>query len=218
MDDDVNIHGRTDRLTEQLQASTFHHCTNITLTRLLSTRASPSSPSDTETDTAKMLRPTLRLLATPSTIGSQSSGLKRVPPALLPPILLYRRILRGHRKFLPQEMRVLGDEYVKAEFRAHQKIDNPIHIVAFLSEWQSYAQQVEGENWRGEKMDRGKIDKMSGEWILFSSLSLSLSLLVMARRGVVVMVEVGVELTTVADAWLAQLPIYIVWESGKNAY
>lgn len=50
----------------------------------------------------------------------------------------------------------------------------------------------------------------------------------MARRGVVVMVvvvvvlavmvEVGVELTTVADAWLAQLPIYIVWESGKNAY
>lgn len=47
----------------------------------------------------------------------------------------------------------------------------------------------------------------------------------MARRGVVVivvvvvvvMVEVGVELT-VADAWLAQLPIYIVWESGKNAY
>ncbi|KAL9527994.1 Succinate dehydrogenase assembly factor [Sphaerulina musiva] len=110
-----------------------------------------------------MLRPTLRLLATPSTIGSQSSGLKRVPPALLPPILLYRRILRGHRKFLPQEMRVLGDEYVKAEFRAHQKIDNPIHIVAFLSEWQSYAQQVEGENWRGEKMDRGKIDKMSDE-------------------------------------------------------
>lgn len=121
-----------------------------------------------------MLRPTLRLLATPSTIGSQSSGLKRVPPALLPPILLYRRILRGHRKFLPQEMRVLGDEYVKAEFRAHQKIDNPIHIVAFLSEWQSYAQQVEGENWRGEKMDRGKIDKMSGELMFFSSLSLPL--------------------------------------------
>lgn len=173
MNDDVNIHGRTDRLTEQLQASTFHHCTNTTVTRLSSTRASPSSPSDTETNTAKMLRPTLRLLATPSTIGSQSSGLKRVPPALLPPILLYRRILRGHRKFLPQEMRVLGDEYVKAEFRAHQKIDNPIHIVAFLSEWQSYAQQVEGENWRGEKMDRGKIDKMSGELMFFSSLSLS---------------------------------------------
>lgn len=110
-----------------------------------------------------MLRPTLHLLATPSGIGAQSAGLKRVPPALLPPIPLYRRILRTHRKFLPKEMRVLGDEYVKAEFRAHQKIDNPVHIVGFLTEWQSYAQQIEGDSWRGEIMDRGKVDKMSGE-------------------------------------------------------
>ncbi|KAI5361349.1 Putative succinate dehydrogenase assembly factor 3 [Septoria linicola] len=112
-----------------------------------------------------MLRPTLRLLATPSGIGAQSAGLKRVPPALLPPIPLYRRILRTHRKFLPKEMRVLGDEYVKAEFRAHQKIDNPVHIVGFLTEWQSYAQQIEGDSWRGEIMDRGKVDKMSDEQV-----------------------------------------------------
>jgi len=26
-----------------------------------------------------------------------------------------------------------------------------------------YAQQIEGESWKGEKMDRVKIDKMSGE-------------------------------------------------------
>ncbi|PNY26146.1 Acn9, partial [Tolypocladium capitatum] len=25
-------------------------------------------------------------------------------------------------------MRVLGDEYVKAEFRAHRKVDNPAHL------------------------------------------------------------------------------------------
>lgn len=25
-------------------------------------------------------------------------------------------------------------------------------------------QQIEGENWRGEKMDKGKVDKMSGEF------------------------------------------------------
>ncbi|KAF2207400.1 hypothetical protein CERZMDRAFT_11607, partial [Cercospora zeae-maydis SCOH1-5] len=109
------------------------------------------------------------LLATASTIGAQNSsvaaGLKRVPPALLPPIPLYRRILRTHRKHLPQEMRVLGDEYVKAEFRAHQKIDNPVHIVGFLTEWQSYAQQIEGEQWRGERMERGKVEKMSDEQI-----------------------------------------------------
>lgn len=110
-----------------------------------------------------MFRQSSRLLATPSGIGAQNSGLKRVPPALLPPIPLYRRILRTHRKHLPKEMRLLGDEYVKAEFRAHQKIDNPVHIVGFLTEWQSYAQQIEGDAWRGEKMDRGKVDKMSGE-------------------------------------------------------
>lgn len=49
--------------------------------------------------------------------------------ALLPPIPLYRRLLRAHRKHLPSEMRVLGDEYIKAEFRAHRTVDNPAHLV-----------------------------------------------------------------------------------------
>lgn len=103
-----------------------------------------------------------RLLAVPSSIGAQSHGLKAVPPALLPPIPLYRRLLRAHRKHLPSEMRILGDQYIKSEFRQHRSVDNPVHIIGFLSEWQSYAQQIEGENWRGEKMDKAKIDKMSG--------------------------------------------------------
>lgn len=81
---------------------------------------------------------------------------------LLPPIPLYRRILRTHRKRLLPDMRLLGDEYVKAEFRRHQNIDNPVHIVGFLSEWQMYAQQLEGDSWREEKLDKGKVDKMSG--------------------------------------------------------
>lgn len=110
------------------------------------------------------MRITPRVRALPSAIGTQSAGLRPAPPALLPPIPLYRRILRGHRKHLPTEMRVLGDEYVKSEFRAHRNVENPVHIIGFLTEWQSYAQQVEGASWRGEKMDRGKIDKMSGEW------------------------------------------------------
>jgi hypothetical protein len=52
--------------------------------------------------------------------------------ALLPPIPLYRRLLRTHRKRLPAEERVLGDMYVKAEWKAHKDIDNPVHIVSFL--------------------------------------------------------------------------------------
>ena len=108
------------------------------------------------------MRPALRLLATPSRI---TRGSKPEPMALLPPILLYRRLLCAHRKHLPAEMRVLGDQYVKSEFRAHQKIDNPVHIVGFLTEWQSYTQMIEGDAWKGEKMDRAKVEKMSDEQI-----------------------------------------------------
>ncbi|KAK3383737.1 hypothetical protein B0T24DRAFT_673575 [Lasiosphaeria ovina] len=85
------------------------------------------------------------------------------PMALLPPIPLYRRLLRAHRKFLPSEMRVLGDEYVKAEFRAHRAVENPIHLIGFLTEWQLYAQKIEGESWVGEKLDQAKLAKMSDE-------------------------------------------------------
>lgn len=111
------------------------------------------------------MRPTAILRAIPSSVGTQSSGLKAVPPALLPPIPLYRRLLRAHRKHLPKEMRLLGDEYIKSEFRAHRDTDNPVHIVGFLTEWQTYAQQIEGDSWRGEKMDKGKVDKMSDQQI-----------------------------------------------------
>ncbi|KAL9603800.1 MAG: hypothetical protein Q9219_000909 [cf. Caloplaca sp. 3 TL-2023] len=108
------------------------------------------------------MRHVLRLLASPSVLGS-TSGLNPAPSVLLPPIPLYRRLLRAHRKFLPKEMRVLGDEYVKSEFRSHRNTENPIHIVGFLKEWQMYAQQVEGDSWYGEKLDSEKIDKMSDQ-------------------------------------------------------
>jgi hypothetical protein len=28
-------------------------------------------------------------------------------------------------------MRLLGDEYIKSEFRAHREVENPVHIVSF---------------------------------------------------------------------------------------
>lgn len=69
------------------------------------------------------------LMASSSTIAS-ISGLKPAPLALLPPIPLYRRLLRVHRKKLPKDMRLLGDEYVRSEFRAHRNVENPIHVVS----------------------------------------------------------------------------------------
>lgn len=60
-------------------------------------------------------------------MGSKSSLTEAV--ALLPPLQLYRRLLRVHRKKLDPEMRILGDLYIKAEFRAHRETENPVHIV-----------------------------------------------------------------------------------------
>ena len=36
--------------------------------------------------------------------------------------------------------------------------------IGFLTEWQMYAQKLEGDSWIGERMDPGKIEKMSGEF------------------------------------------------------
>ena len=72
-----------------------------------------------------------RLLATATDAGA-SRGFRQAPAALLPPIPLYRTILRTHRKKLGVEERVLGDMYVKAEFRAHKDIENPVQIVSCL--------------------------------------------------------------------------------------
>lgn len=38
--------------------------------------------------------------------------------------------------------------------------------IGFLTEWQLYAQKMEGDNWAGEKLDKSKLDKMSGMIIL----------------------------------------------------
>ena len=42
-------------------------------------------------------------------------------------------------------------------------ITDVIYQIGFLTEWQMYAQKIEGDLWRGEKLDKGKIDKMSGK-------------------------------------------------------
>ncbi len=89
---------------------------------------------------------------------------QRSPPAtLLPPIPLYRRLLRTHRKKLDPEQRIFGDTYLKAEFRRHKDIDNPLHIVGFLTKWQEYGQKLEGDGWIGETLDKSTVDKMSDQ-------------------------------------------------------
>ena len=117
------------------------------------------------------MRISIRALAKVST-----KPINPLPPNLqvLPPLRLYRRILRAHRKYLPEEARYLGDRYVKAEFRRTKDTDNPVHIIGFLTQWQvntaldmnlweEYCQAVEGEHWKDGKVDVNLIEKMSDE-------------------------------------------------------
>ncbi|XP_008286089.1 succinate dehydrogenase assembly factor 3, mitochondrial [Stegastes partitus] len=49
---------------------------------------------------------------------------------------LYKRILVLHR-FLPIDLRALGDQYVKDEFRRH-KAAAPEEVKNFMTEWENY--------------------------------------------------------------------------------
>ncbi|OMH85010.1 Succinate dehydrogenase assembly factor 3, mitochondrial [Zancudomyces culisetae] len=53
------------------------------------------------------------------------------------PLKLYRQILRAHR-LLPNEFRLIGDMYVKQEFRLFKAVTNPDQLSAFNTEWNTY--------------------------------------------------------------------------------
>ncbi|KAL3230432.1 hypothetical protein RNJ44_00881 [Nakaseomyces bracarensis] len=83
---------------------------------------------------------------------------------LLPPLMLYRRILRAH-KLLPPMQREMGDNYVKSEFELHKSIDNPLHIVGFLASWQDYLYQVTDGKWKEGTLSPAVLEKMSPEQV-----------------------------------------------------
>lgn len=87
-------------------------------------------------------------------------------------------------------MRTLGDVYVKAgrcsdfhssahlstgnltsftEFRRHQRIDNPLHIIGFLSQWKLYLDELPSsptDAFRGRKLDPTLLEKVQVEDML----------------------------------------------------
>lgn len=90
---------------------------------------------------------------------------ERKTDPLLPPLRLYKAILRCHIHKLPVEIRPLGDQYVKAEFKAHKNADNPLHIVGFLTQWQDYLKSIDGGSWMEGKLSQTELDKMSPEQV-----------------------------------------------------
>lgn len=81
---------------------------------------------------------------------------------LLPAIPLYRQLLRAHRK-LPTELRQIGDAYISSEFKLHKNVENPAQMIGFLSEWQKYGQELQGDAWKVGKIEKLKVEKMSDE-------------------------------------------------------
>jgi hypothetical protein len=111
---------------------------------------------------SRLIAASARSLAAPVAPGNHNLGL--VAAALIPPLPLYRRLLRGHRKFLPADMRSLGDAYVKDEFRRHQKVDQPLQIVGFISQWVAYLNELEqgAGKFEGRRLERERFDKVRG--------------------------------------------------------
>jgi len=112
-----------------------------------------------------MLRGTAVRLA--ESISKGPLNLEQAGASLLPPLPLYRGILRAHR-LLPLEMRSLGDNYVRAEFRRHREVTNKVHIIGFLSQWKVYLDGLpsapgEAAAFKGRKLDTTAFEKMSGE-------------------------------------------------------
>ena len=48
--------------------------------------------------------------------------------------ILFKTCLRLHRG-LPTQMQIIGDAYVRDEFKRHKAIDNPAQIASFMEAW-----------------------------------------------------------------------------------
>ena len=60
--------------------------------------------------------------------------------------------------------------YLNEEFRRHQKVDNPLHIIGFLSQWKMYLdsmpQTENASQFKGKKLDPTVYEKVRA--LLFS--------------------------------------------------
>ncbi|KAI8901152.1 hypothetical protein BC833DRAFT_579193 [Globomyces pollinis-pini] len=80
---------------------------------------------------------------------------------------LYRSIRKLHRN-LPPELEVLGNAYLKSEFKRHKTADSKF-LIQFKKEWESYHQtllsQIHDESKIGKSLEKDKLNNLSNaQW------------------------------------------------------
>ncbi|KAL7513328.1 hypothetical protein ACHAXN_010724 [Cyclotella atomus] len=73
-------------------------------------------------------------------------------------LTLYKSILRAHSKYLPMEMRQLGDAYVKSEFRLHKSKTKQEQLQQFFTEWDKYLIHIEQTGRKQQSAKSGLVD------------------------------------------------------------
>ncbi|KAK8829218.1 hypothetical protein WA577_004485 [Blastocystis sp. JDR] len=73
---------------------------------------------------------------------------------------LYRRLLRVHEKKLPFEMRVLGNLFVKQEFKKTVNA-KPQFMNRFLYEWEAYYNDLAHDKHIGKDLTREEKDMLN---------------------------------------------------------
>ncbi|KAJ2398731.1 hypothetical protein GGI23_003069 [Coemansia sp. RSA 2559] len=74
---------------------------------------------------------------------------------------LYRQILRVHRQ-LPREIRFVGDQYVRAEFRNHRTVTDARFLEPFFKQWTMYLDELT-KNTTQRNADPVRSDGAQGE-------------------------------------------------------
>ncbi|KAL7829986.1 hypothetical protein SRHO_G00311130 [Serrasalmus rhombeus] len=85
---------------------------------------------------ARLLQPQVTWEDISSSAMASSAHISRVRS-------LYKRILMLHR-FMPIDLRALGDQYVKDEFRRH-KSASPEEVKLFMKEWEDYKDTLQAQ-------------------------------------------------------------------------
>ena len=77
-------------------------------------------------------------------------------------VALYRAILQSHRSNLPPQLRKLGNDYVRSEFRLHKKVEKQDVLVKFFAGWEEYLGNIKVQRVKfGRDLEARHVESLS---------------------------------------------------------